>query len=145
GAGSNWFFVLNIPPELRGLPQFMTRNGKPMTKITESLGTADPHEARMRRDERIVYWNRQFRMMRDGPSEDDIREEAIEIYRAELKVWARRFPTTVEWNATQYTERLDSEIALNAHEEIADFCSRVGVSLEPGTEPYRKIGIRFLE
>ncbi len=30
GAGTNWFFVYNIPPELRGHPQFMTRRGKPI-------------------------------------------------------------------------------------------------------------------
>src|SRR5262249_57570537 len=84
GAGTNWFFVYNIPPELRGLPQFMTRNGKPMTKITESLGTTDYSEARMRRDERIVYSNRQFRMLRAGPSEKAIRPEAVHVYRTTL-------------------------------------------------------------
>ena len=34
-----WFLVYTIPPDLRGHPQFMTANGKPMDKITESLGT----------------------------------------------------------------------------------------------------------
>jgi len=148
GAGTNWFFVYTIPRELRGQPRFMTRNGKPMTKITESLGTADPHEARLRRDERVVYWNRQFRMLRDGPSEDDIREEAVEVYRATLKReatrpawWGYKPPTTPE----DYTRRLDNEIALYAYKEIADYCKRAGVLLEPGTEPYRKVGIEFIK
>src|SRR5215470_10705204 len=85
GAGTNWFFVYRIPPELRGLPQFMTRNGKPMDKIVESLGTDESEKACARRDERVVYWKRQFRMLRDGPSEDDLREERVEIYRKALK------------------------------------------------------------
>jgi len=153
GAGSNWFFVYNIPPELRGLPQFMTRNGKPMTKITESLGTTDYSEARMRRDERIVYWNRQFRMLRDGPSEDDIREEAVEVYRATLKRESTRqavsgtgiaFPI-LEYNAAHYLEELDSAIASHVRQEVVDYCKRIGAEIQPGTEAYRKIGIKFLE
>src|SRR5262249_5403294 len=136
GAGTNWFFVYSIPPELRGLPQFMTRNGKPMTKITESLGTADPHEARMRRDERIVYWNRQFRMLRDGPSEEDLREEAVEIYRAALKAEAEGVARQLrdmhlQYSAARYTERLDNEIGVFAYKEIAAWCEKARVTLEP--------------
>src|SRR5262245_41969416 len=90
GPGSTWFFVYNIPKDLRGHPRFMTSRGKPMTKITESLGTADPEKARELRNQRAAYWDRQFRMLREGPSEDDIREEAVEIYRAALKTQAAR-------------------------------------------------------
>ena len=73
GPGSTWFFVYNIPKDLRGNPRFMTSRGKPMTKITESLGTTDPEKAREVRNQRIVYWDRQFRMLLRGPSEDDLR------------------------------------------------------------------------
>jgi len=141
GAGTNWFFVYNIPPELRGHPRFLTSRGKPMTKITESLGTADPHEASTRRDERLVYWKRQFRMLRDGPSDDDIREEAVEIYRAALKAEAPRR----EQIAREYAPRLDAAIQEQVAQEIANFCNRTGVLLEPGTEPYRKIGLEFIK
>src|SRR5262245_59344713 len=150
GAGTNWFFVYRIPPELRGHPRFMTRNGKPMDKVVESLGTDDPGEACRRRDEKVLYWNRQFRMLRDGPSEDDIREEAIEVYKATLKAWAAR---PVGWdpaqlrlhlNARDYTRRLDDAIGMQVAKEIADYCERSGMLLEPGTEPYRKFGIELI-
>jgi integrase len=151
GAGTNWFFVYNIPPELRGHPQFMTRRGKPMTKVTESLGTADPHEARIRRDERIVYWNRQFRMLRDGPSEDDIREEAVEVYRAALKLKAEvkqavpHLRNLLEENAEKYPQELDFAIAHFARDEVDDYCKRAGITLEYSSEPYRKLGVAFIE
>ena len=67
GPGSTWFFVYSIPQPLRGLPRFTTGRGKPMTKITESLGTTDPETARQRRNERLIYWDRQFRMLQHGP------------------------------------------------------------------------------
>jgi len=146
GPGSTWFFVYNIPQDLRGHPQFMTSRGKPMTKITESLGSTDPVKARETRNQRLAYWDRQFRMMRHGPSEDDIREEAVEVYRATLKAEAARPPNwSLQSNARRYTERLDTEIAVHAYKEIRDYCKRAGVSLEPGTEPYRKIGLEFLK
>ena len=40
-----------------------TANGRPMDKITESLGTKDPDMARVKRNERIAYWDRQFQML----------------------------------------------------------------------------------
>src|SRR5262249_4872456 len=86
-----WFLVYTIPPDLRGHARFMTANGKPMDKITESLGTKDPDKAREARNQRIVYWDRQFRMLREGPSDDDIREEAINIYRATQKALMRKW------------------------------------------------------
>jgi integrase len=148
GAGSTWFFVYNIPKDLRGHPRFMTSRGKPMTKITESLQTKDPEKAREVRNQRVVYWDRQFRMLRNGPSEDDIREEAIEVYRATLKAEAE---LPVEWKSPLepfvegYTQRLDVAIGIQVAKEIADYCQRVGVLLEPNTEPYRKIGIEFIK
>ena len=141
GAGTNWFFVYRIPRELLGHPQFMTRKGRPMDKIVESLGTDDPGEACRLRDEKVVYWNRQFRMLRDGPSEDDIREEAVEVYRATLKAEAARR----EQITKDYGERLDFAIQTQAAEEITKYCNRNGVLLEPGTELYRKIGLAFLK
>ena len=128
GAGTNWFFVYRIPRGLLGHPRFMTRNGKPMDKIVESLGTDDPGEACRRRDEKVVYWNRQFRMLRDGPSEDDIREEAIEVYRAALKAWAARpagwdpSQLRLHLNARDYARRLDEAIRTQVAKEITDYC-----------------------
>jgi integrase len=150
GPGSTWFFVYNIPPDLRGRPQFMSSRGKPMTKITESLGTTDVEKAREVRDRRLAYWARQFRMMRQGPSEEDIQEEAIVLYRAAV---AARKSTDLEFSALQakrlnlpddYLERLDRAIEISAADHIAEFCGRIGIQLQPKTEPYRKIGKEFL-
>jgi integrase len=147
GPGSTWFLVLSIPKELRGHPRFLTSRGKPMTKVTESLGTTDPEKARARRNVRQNYWERQFRMLRDGPSEDDIREEAIDVYRAALKVAAGPHEIALQpqdwW--MDYTERLDLAIKVQAATEIADYCERTGQALRPETEPYRKIGIEFIK
>lgn len=148
GPGSTWFFVYNIPRDLRGHPRFMTSRGKPMTKITESLGTTDREKARQTRNERIVYWDRQFRMQRQGPSEDDIQAEAIEIYRATLEdraAAARNYSIWLNMRARDYIPRLDAEIEDQVAKEIADYCDRTGVLLAPGTEPYRKIGIEFIK
>jgi len=143
--GSTWFFVLSIPPDLRAHPRFLTSRGKPMTKITESLGTKDPDKARELRDQRLAYWARQFRMMRHGPSEDDIQEEAVEIFRATLKVEAARPPGWGWQPPVDYLRRLDNEIGVHVHKEMRDFLGRTGAVLEPGTEPYRKIGEAFLK
>jgi integrase len=146
GPTTTWFFVYNIPKELRGLPQFMTSRGKPMTKITESLDTKDPEKARARRNERMVHWDRQFRMLQHGPSEDDLREEAIEVYRNTLKAYSSglRWPTPRDCLAADYLNQLDNAIAKQVWEEIADCRKRAGVLLEPGTEPWRKIGVAFI-
>jgi integrase len=146
GPRSTWFFVYNIPSDLRGHSLFMTSRGKPMTKITESLGTKDPDKAREARDQRLVYWNRQFRLLREGPSESDIQEEAVEVYRAALKDGARLWRDAhLKFREACYAELLDNEIALHAEREIRDYCARAGVAWEPGTEPYRKIGLLFLK
>jgi hypothetical protein len=149
-----WFLVYTIPPELRGHARFMTANGRPMDKITESLGTRDPDKARENRNQRIAYWDRQFRILRDGPSEDDIREEAIEVYRAALKAKASddaeieaekragRYPSDEELNA-EYLEALDEALDWTIGTEIDDYCERIGISSKRGTEFYRKIGIDF--
>ena len=145
GPASTWFFVYSIPQDLRGHPRFMTSRGKPMTKITESLGTKDPDKAREARDQRVVYWGRQFRMMREGPSEEDIREEAIEVYRATLKAEAARPAGWGYRPPRDYSEKLDNEIAVHVRKEIAAYCERSGVFLEPGTQPWRKVGVEFLK
>src|SRR5262249_12240064 len=36
-------------------------------------------------------------------------------------------------------------ISWSACDEVDDYCKRIGISLEPHTEPYRKIGIEFLK
>jgi integrase len=158
GPGSTWFFVYNIPKDLRGHPRFMTSRGKPMTKITESLETTDPERAREVRNQRIVYWDRQFRMLRHGPSEDDIREEAVEIYRATLREAEETFVLRPEdqseedfdrmWSdklRAEYLNKLDDAIEKQAAAEIADYCRRTGIILKPKTEPYRKVGIEFIK
>jgi integrase len=164
-----WFLVYTIPPDLRGHPRFMTSTGRPMDKITESLETKDPDKARERRNERLVYWDRQFRVLRHGPTDDDIREEAVEVYRAALKAEAERKP--VEWppkltaeeraaipallakmvenplpvQPMDHTQQLDLAIRVQAAAEIADYCKRAGQVLQPETESYRKIGIEFIK
>jgi integrase len=155
-----WFLVYTIPPALRGHPRFMTANGRPMDKITESLGTKDPDKAREVRNQRIVYWDRQFRMLRHGPSEEDLREEAVEVYRAALttkaKEEAENEAARAEYEAAVragtepsdeelYFDALDEAIDWTIGSEIDDYCKRIGISSERGTELYRKIGIEFLK
>jgi integrase len=144
-----WFFVYNIPPDLRGHPRLVTATGKPMDKITESLGTKDPDKAREVRNQRIVYWDRQFRVLRHGPTADDIREEAVEVYRAALKAEAERpkkfGSLAAEFAVEGYPHRLDLAISIQAAAEIADYCKRTGQVLQPETEPYRKIGVEFIK
>jgi integrase len=154
-VGSNYFFVYNIPSDLRGHPQFMTSRGKPKTKITESLGTPDPTKAREIRNQKLVEWDRHFRMLRHGPSEDDLREEAVQVYRAALKAKAEGVDP-YDWlelpddrererRAANYPRELDGAIAFFARDEIDNYCKRSGVTLKPGTEPYRNLGIAFIE
>jgi integrase len=153
-----WFLVYNVPKDLRGHPRFMTANGKPMDKVTESLGTKDPDQARENRNQRIAFWDRQFRMLRHGPSDEDIQMEAFEIYKAKLatktehpgQAWYNRLPPEERAEADKhldrfYLERLDEEIARSVSGEIADYCKRAGVELAPETEPYRKIGVEFIK
>jgi integrase len=160
GPGSTWFFVFNIPKDLRGHPRFMTSRGKPMTKITESLETTDPERAREIRDQRLVYWRRQFRMLQHGPSEEDVREEAIEVYRATLEAKPRREAEdetarreyeaavragTEPSDEELYLDALDEAIEWTIGSEIDDYCKRIGISSQRQTEFYRKIGIEFLK
>jgi integrase len=144
GPGSTWFFVYGIPKDLRGRPRFMTSRGKPMTKITESLGTTDPEKAAEVRNRKVDYWTRQFRIMRDGPSEDDIREEAVEVYRAALAEEPNKTSNEAGlWSAIgPHLPLLDYAIAQQVAAEIA---ARFGQDLQPGTEPYRKVGTKFIE
>jgi integrase len=168
-----WFLVYTIPPDLRGHPRFMTANGRPMDKITESLGTKDPDKAREKRNEQIAYWDRQFRMLRHGPSEDDIEREAFEVFQATLKAEEEARGTVEiynQWIALSvgrdiaksltpraldddgnydweglYERRLDIAIRDQAAAEIADLCRRTGMLLAPQTPAYRKIGTRFIQ
>jgi len=152
-----WFLVYTIPPDLRSHPQFMTSNGRPKDKITESLGTKDPDKAREVRNQRIAYWDRQFRMLRHGPSEEDRREEAFQIYLATCKELEeeeeeeeakRKADPAYERKSkeaeTEELEMLDDLIEKHVGHSIDSYCSRAGISLEPSTEPWRKIGLEFL-
>ncbi len=170
-----WFFVYAIPRDLRG--KLLSSTGGAKDKIVESLGTKDPDIARERRNKRLVHWDRQFRRLRHGPSEDDIIEEAVEVYRATLKKQTGRrmehdfllkhavmvvkearerelfersdFMFCDEWARMHgqdiYLAHLDDAIRLNARDEIADYCQRTEAVMEPETEPYRKVGIKFIE
>jgi len=150
-----WFLVYTIPPDLRSHPRFMTTNGRPMDKITESLGTKHPDEAREKRNERIAYWDRQFRVLRHGPSEDDISQAAFEVYQATLRARTndiggvdlrdRLTPKEQADLDRHYLESLDQAIADFASDEIADYCVRLGVELASETDAYRKIGVKFIE
>src|SRR5262249_1147208 len=158
--------VYTIPPDLRGHARFMTANGRPMDKITESLETKDPDKARERRNERIVYWDRQFRILRHGLSEDDIREAAVETYRAALKEKAAleahekaqrdaalaysgrtREEVDTEMDAYRrgrYLTDLDHAIKIRRAHEIKEVCKQNHCGLGPGTEASGTLGIRFL-
>src|SRR5262249_49147699 len=131
-----WFLVYTIPPDLRSHPRFTTANGRPMDKITESLGTKDPDKAREIRNQRIVYWDRQFRMLQHGPSDEDIREEAIEVYRKALEDQAElekaEKPSDKELEA-QYLSDLWEAIDSTVVNEVHDYCERVGIPFEHGT------------
>jgi integrase len=162
GPGSTWFFVYNIPQQLRSHPRFQTRRGKPMGKITESLGTRDSDKARELRNARLVYWDRQFRMLAQGPSEDDVREETIEVFRATLKAQKEREANpSEEWaeflqdgkpagwfrdgEPVPYEAILDDAIEEQVAQEITDYCKRTNAMLTPGTEAYRKVGTQFIK
>jgi integrase len=161
-----WFLVYTIPPDLRSHPRFTTRTGRPMNKITESLGTKHPDEARVRRNERIAYWDRQFRILRHGPSEEDINRAAFDVYQAALnraatprEEWERAFIRNVldqqnkedadpDYQAALdrlYLEKLDQAIADYVSGEIADYYTQLGVKPAPATDSYRKIGIKFIQ
>src|SRR5262249_50876985 len=130
----------------------ISSRGKPMTKITESLGSTDPAKARETRNQRIVYWERQFRVLREGPNQDDIREEQVEIYRRALKEAEAQGETDLRDGSAERTEQAarywsnrDGAIELQARSEIEDYCKRANIGLEPGTEPYRNLGIAFIK
>jgi integrase len=137
-----WFFVYSIPKDLRGHPRFMTSRGQPMDKITESLGTKDPDAARQRRNERVVYWDRQFRILRSGPNEDDIRAAAAEVYLAERRKLEEQ---DQEYRQPFTDARNDGIIEQMAAHEVAAFCERTGFMLKPGTPEYRRIGLEFVK
>jgi integrase len=145
-----WFLVYTIPPDLRDHPRFVTANGRTMDKITESLGTKDPDKARENRDLRIAYWRKQFRILREGPSEEDVQQAAFEVYQATRKALeAEEAGDKAEEDdpeaEAEYLEALDDLIEKHVGGSIDSYCSRAGISLEPWTEPWRKIGLEFLK
>ena len=62
--GGALFFKLGIPPNLRG--HFLSTTGRPKVKISEPLGTYDPHEAREIRDQKLAHWKQTFRRLESG-------------------------------------------------------------------------------
>jgi len=62
--GGALFFKLGIPPKLRS--RFLSSTGKPKVKITEPLGTYDPREARVLRDQKLAHYQRVFARMAAG-------------------------------------------------------------------------------
>src|SRR5262249_22903599 len=53
--------------------------------------------------------------------------------------------THLERAAGDYLRRLDNAIGWQVAKDIAAYCKRAGVSWEPGSEPYRKVGIDFIK
>jgi len=51
----------------------------------------------------------------------------------------------LSYDELDYTQALDVAIKHQVATEIANFCQRVGTTVQPGTEPYRKIGIEFIK
>jgi len=47
--------------------------------------------------------------------------------------------------ADAYRQDIDHAIRLQVSTEIADLCKETGMELAPGTEPYRKLGIKLIE
>jgi integrase len=149
-----WFFVYSIPKDLRGRPPFVTSSGAPKDKIVESTGTADPEKAKDIRDQRIVHWNRRFRAMRLGPTDDDILAEAFEIYRRTRQAMEEHYaaeppsgppdPELERAEREQYLRQLDEAIARVAADDVANYSARIGLRIEPGSDLYRKIGTEFL-
>jgi integrase len=142
GPGSVWFFVINIPKDLRGHARFTTSRGKQMSKVTESLKTTDADLARERRDARLAYWARQFRMMRDGPSEADVREEAVEVFRRSQQAAAERRKTEVPRPAAPDPEW--EAILAEVDAEVGAYCKRLGITLTPDTDAHRRVTAEFL-
>ena len=62
--GGALFFKLGIPPNLRS--RFLSSTGKPKVKITEPLGTYDPREARVLRDQKLAHYQQVFARMAAG-------------------------------------------------------------------------------
>jgi integrase len=148
--GGALFFKLGIPPNLRG--HFLSTTGRPKVKISEPLGTYDPHEAREIRDQKLAHWKQTFRRLESGvpllPEDiaaeaERIREETLatlrgpateeqrmrlEIVRAEAEVEAMR-------RARDAVRRTLDQVSAG----VASVAERYGVAVEKGTALYADI------
>src|SRR5262245_8043611 len=145
-----WFLVYTIPQDLRGHARFMTATGRPMDKIVESLNTKDPDKARENRDQRIAELGRLFRILRGGPNEDDLAAAAVEVFKKAVKEREKASAAFADDRSDEerredYLYYLDEAIDWTACGEVNKYCEQIGITLESGTEPYRKIGIEFLK
>jgi integrase len=93
--GGALYFKIGIPPALRDRPEFRSSTGKPKAKITEPLGTYNPHEARALRDQKLAFWKRTFARMSSGQGlgPEDLKAEGERI-RIETLESLRRPPDT---------------------------------------------------
>src|SRR5262245_44350983 len=148
-----WFLVYTIPQDLRGHPRFTTATGRPMDKIVESLNTKDPDKARENRNQRIAELDRQFRILRGGPNEEDLQAAAAGVYHKAVKELARfnaqleadGLNGTDEERHQDYLDWLDEAINRHVQEDVDEYCEQIGITPQPETELYRKIGTEFLK
>jgi len=85
--GGALFFKLGIPPNLRS--RFLSSTGKPKVKITEPLGTYDPREARVLRDQKLAHYQRVFARMAAGValSPEEIATERRRVHHDTLQTF----------------------------------------------------------
>lgn len=62
--GDGYAFRIAVPASLRG--HFLSSKGKPLTHITEGLGTDSIKEARVGRDKKRAEWHDKFKRAKDG-------------------------------------------------------------------------------
>src|SRR5258708_5043976 len=61
-----WAFVHAVPRDLQGRAPFVTKNGKPITKLVQGLGTRDLTAAMAERWVRKAEFDRQIERLRAG-------------------------------------------------------------------------------
>jgi integrase len=148
--GGALFFKLGIPPDLRG--HFLSTTGRPKVKISEPLGTYDPHEAREIRDQKLAHWKQTFRRLESGVPllPEDIAAEAERIREETLATL--RAPATEEQRMRLEIARAEAEVeAMRRARDavrrtldqvsagVASVAERHGIDVEKGTALYAEI------
>jgi integrase len=148
--GGALFFKLGIPSNLRG--HFLSTTGRPKVKISEPLGTYDPHEAREIRDQKLAHWKQTFRRLAAGVPllPEDIKAEAERIRDETLATL--RAPPTEEQKMRLEVARAEAEVEAmrrvrdavrktldQVSAGVASVAERYGVAVEKGTALYADI------